>query len=75
MFNEVDGMVVMKEEELIAGECKREEDNCIPQLRANMLAVAGGWGPGSSCYYPEFNKIMIHGIGAKWLLMYAVSHK
>ena len=42
MFNEVDGMVVMKEEELIAGECKREEDNCIPQLRANMLAVAGG---------------------------------
>lgn len=24
------------------GECKREEDNCIPQLRANMLAMAGG---------------------------------
>ena len=25
------------------GECKRKEDNCIPQLRANMLAVAGAW--------------------------------
>ena len=43
------------------GECKREENNCIPQLRANMLAVAGGL---AHCAITQnFNKITIHGIG------------
>ena len=36
----------MEDEELIgvAGECEMK-DNCIPQLKANMLAVAGGAWP------------------------------
>ena len=74
MFNEhaVSGLVMqrmqpepeqnMEDEELIgvAGECKMK-DNCIPQLKANMLAVAGGLA--YRAINKNFDKITIHGLG------------